>query len=124
VQNPTVNDGTNLDSNIDLTATTPAGSWESPVIEARLQQAPTGAAENDAAGVVEVDPSGTVDAASNLTVDFGFIERVSLGSTLWLDSDNNGTQDVGEPTLEGATVTLLNADGTEFDSDPVTPGHD
>jgi len=41
---------------------------------------------------------------------------------LWFDADRDGTQDDGEATLEGATVTLLNADGSVFDSDAGTPG--
>jgi len=29
-----------------------------------------------------------------------------LGNTVWLDRDNNGVQDLGEPGIEGVTVTL------------------
>ena len=121
-QNALLNDGVNLDSNLDLTATTPSGSWQSSVIKARYDQAPVSPAEDDPAGVIEVDPSGTADLASDLTIDFGFVERVSFGSTLWFDLDRDGSQDAGEDVLRGATITLLNANGSEYDADSTTPG--
>ncbi|MFN8060706.1 MAG: SdrD B-like domain-containing protein [Vicinamibacterales bacterium] len=51
--------------------------------------------------------------SSNLTVDFGFRRRkVGLGNQVWLDANNNGRLDVGEPGIAGARVRLLNPDGT------------
>ncbi|MFQ3246600.1 MAG: protocatechuate 3,4-dioxygenase beta subunit [Arenicella sp.] len=62
------------------------------------------------------------DASGNMTVDFGFIEPVSLGSTVWFDSNTDGNQDDNEPPILGALVTLLNSGGTVYDSDPTAPG--
>ena len=51
----------------------------------------------------------------NPTVDFGFYEpeqpTVGLGTTIFLDDDNNGVQDPGEATVPGVTVQLLDANG-------------
>ncbi len=51
----------------------------------------------------------------NLTVDFGFISTptgvASIGDKVWLDSNNNGVQDPGEPGVTGVTVTLCNPAG-------------
>lgn len=37
---------------------------------------------------------------------------VSVGDHIWIDADENGQQDAGEQSLEGAIVTLLHADGS------------
>ena len=51
----------------------------------------------------------------NLDVDFGYMppapELGSIGDRIWLDEDADGTQDAGEPGLEGVTVELKNASG-------------
>ena len=69
------------------------------------------------------------DNNSNLTVDFGFIEVVSLGNRVWFDSNSNGI-DNSEPPVVGAIVNLyrdvdndgsaepnvdVNRDGDTFD---------
>ncbi|MEM9530024.1 MAG: SdrD B-like domain-containing protein [Pseudomonadota bacterium] len=59
------------------------------------------------------DP-GAVDSYSNLTVDFGFVRIFSLGNRVWLDVNNNGVIDSGEPGINDVTVNLYqdsNADG-------------
>lgn len=58
------------------------------------------------------EPFGLPDDHSNLTVDFGFIQTVSLGNYVWEDRNANGLQDDGEPGVAGAAVTLLQPDGT------------
>ncbi len=50
--------------------------------------------------------------ASNLTVDFGFYRPATVGDRVWIDTDGDGVQDVGELGLAGATVTLTGA-GTD-----------
>jgi hypothetical protein len=49
---------------------------------------------------------GTTDT----TIDFGFVEPpprgVTLGNFVWLDTDNDGRQDVGEPGVPLVTVLL------------------
>jgi hypothetical protein len=48
------------------------------------------------------DPAGV----AHLTADFAFAGTGSIGDTVWLDLDGDGTQDVGEPGIPGVTVTL------------------
>ena len=55
------------------------------------------------------------DPNSNLTVDFGLYQPLTLGDTVWLDLDNSGTQDAGEPGIPGVVVELLQG-GTVIDS--------
>ena len=47
---------------------------------------------------------------SNPTVDFGLIllrpDKVSLGNLVWLDYNNSGKVDAGEPGIDGVTVRL------------------
>lgn len=52
----------------------------------------------------------------DLTVDAGIIFNTpavtaSVGDRVWLDTNNNGTQDAGEPGVSGVTVTLYNGAG-------------
>ncbi len=54
----------------------------------------------------------TPDAQENLTLDFGFYCPYALGNQLWLDPNNNGWIDNGEPGVPGVTLTLYG------------PGHD
>ena len=57
-------------------------------------------------------PDGTTSipglgAAAHLTADFGYVGTGSLGDTVWLDLDGDGTQDADEPGLASVTVDLL-----------------
>ncbi len=58
---------------------------------------------------------GSIDARANMTVDFGFTPPVSIGSTVFLDPENNGVQDGGgtNPGIANVTVELWStgADG-------------
>ena len=50
--------------------------------------------------------------ANNHSFDFGFTPpKVSLGSVIWNDADNSGTQDASESGIAGAVVTLLDGAG-------------
>ncbi|MBK7894234.1 MAG: carboxypeptidase regulatory-like domain-containing protein [Anaerolineaceae bacterium] len=51
------------------------------------------------------------NADSNLTVDFGFFERLTLGNYIWLDNNENSTIDPGEPGVGGVIVYLLDGNG-------------
>ena len=42
---------------------------------------------------------GDDDANSNLSLDFGFVERVSLGNRVWYDTNGDGDWDAGEPGI-------------------------
>ncbi len=48
----------------------------------------------------------------NLTLDFGLKATGSIGNFVWEDLNRNGLQDVNEPGIAGATVTLNSAAGT------------
>ncbi len=52
------------------------------------------------------DGAGTPDNDSNLTVDFGFYQSVSIGSTVFEDTDNSGHQDGGEVAIANVDVEL------------------
>ncbi len=47
----------------------------------------------------------------DLSLDFGVVPVVSLGDFVWLDADNDGTQDPGEPGIAGVELSLLDAAG-------------
>ena len=99
------NTDNNTDSNI---ATEPsAGVYRSGVVTLTLGLEPTGEVFADGSP----DQDGNPDADGNMTVDFGFIEPVSLGSFIWRDSNGDGVQDDGEPGIQGVTVTLLDSSG-------------
>ena len=61
----------------------------------------------------EPTTDGDADPNSNLSVDFGFVPTgvLSLGNLVWLDLNNNGRVDPGEPGLAGVTVRLIASDG-------------
>ncbi len=67
---------------------------------------------------------GDTNADSNLTVDFGFVPSgvLSLGNLVWLDVNNNGLADSGEPGLAGVTVRLIAANGSTVLSTTTTDG--
>ena len=45
-------------------------------------------------------------------VDAGYVESLSVGDSVWIDLDNDGIFDEGEPPLPGVVVTLTKPDGT------------
>ncbi|CAA6813906.1 MAG: FIG00503626: hypothetical protein, partial [uncultured Sulfurovum sp.] len=56
------------------------------------------------------------DNNGNMTVDFGFFApRVSIGSMIWNDENDNGEQDGSEVGIAGAVVQLLHGDNTVVD---------
>ena len=61
----------------------------------------------------------------NMTIDFGFIRPLSIGSFVWEDADQDGLQDEAEPGIAGAVVTLLDVAGSPVAFDmfgtPITP---
>ncbi len=75
------------------------------------------------------DADNAAETNGNMTVDFGFnqpiVNAVSIGSVLWNDTNMDGIQDIGEPTISGATVTLLDSNGTPIASvSPQQTGND
>ncbi|MEZ6140649.1 MAG: SdrD B-like domain-containing protein [Zavarzinella sp.] len=55
---------------------------------------------------------GTNPGDTNTTLDFGVYRNFSLGSTVFLDTNDNGLQDVGETGVPGVVVRLLDATAT------------
>ena len=51
------------------------------------------------------------DPNSNLTIDFGFHELVSLGNRVWFDPDNDGLHEDTEQGIGGVEVRLFDAQG-------------
>lgn len=72
-----------------------------------------------ATGTPGTDGQGTLDANSNLTVDFGLVappvELVALGNLIFGDFNNNGRVDGNETGIGGVTVALFPAG-----ADPLT----
>ncbi len=71
-----------------------------------------------------VGPDGTTefalaDGEAKTDQDFGFTGSATVGDTVWLDVDGDGTRGPGEPGLEDATVTL-----TWFGADGIAGGTD
>ncbi|ADV45310.1 SdrD B-like domain-containing protein [Nitratifractor salsuginis] len=94
------------------------GSYTSGVIELTNNSEPEGAAEvsalpnnGDDADDAATPIDDTADNNGNMTLDFGFVPFVSVGSLVWYDANNNGKQDAGESGIKGATVELLDANG-------------
>lgn len=50
-----------------------------------------------------------------MTFDAGFVAPVSVGNYVWIDTDRDGIQDVGESGVAGAVLTL-----TDINGNPVT----
>jgi len=46
-----------------------------------------------------------------MTIDFGFVPPLSLGSTLFYDNDNDGIQTTGETGIAGILVELYDTAG-------------
>ena len=100
-------DGTDLDDNGDqANAGDPAISG---VITLEAGTEPTEDAANPGAG----QDDGAEDNG-DMTIDFGFVPMMELGSTVFYDLDNDGVQDPNNPLesgIAGVTVTLYAADG-------------
>jgi uncharacterized repeat protein (TIGR01451 family) len=77
---------------------------------------PTATGKGTTATDSNLSPSGTTPGtltggSSDLTVDFGFYQPVSIGNFVWNDLNGNGVQDSGEPGIAGVTLTLTGTTG-------------
>ena len=86
------------------------GATLSPIVNLEAGMEPT---EDGANPGAEQDDANETNG--NMTVDFGFIPQMSLGSTVFYDPNDNGIQDTDNPLedgIEDVTVNLyLDADG-------------
>jgi protocatechuate 3,4-dioxygenase beta subunit len=114
---PSANSDTDNDDN-GINAVNPAGTGvRSGVITLGPGTTePTG--ETDL--VTGANPQGpSPDNQANMTIDFGFYPLASLGDKVFLDTNANGIQDVGEGGVPGVTVRLLDGAGNPV-LNPVT----
>ncbi|OQW94881.1 MAG: hypothetical protein BWK77_08380, partial [Verrucomicrobia bacterium A1] len=61
-------------------------------------------------------PTVLTSGENDVTWDAGLYAPASLGNFVWVDSNGDGLQDVGEPGLAGVTVRLYDADTNLLDS--------
>jgi hypothetical protein len=92
-QNSTIH----LDGTDDGAQTTEGGPVRSPVVMLMPGGEPTAATETYQGG----NQDDANDANGNMTVDFGFVPTMSIGSSIFADSDNDGIQDVNDPLEMG-----------------------
>jgi fimbrial isopeptide formation D2 family protein/uncharacterized repeat protein (TIGR01451 family) len=103
----------------------PAGTYRVAVSGVGLNATPTPTFELD--GVLDGVTTVSLGAGQQRgDVDFGFTAGInpnnaSVGDRLWLDLNNDGVQDAGEPGLTGVTVRLIaaGADGIFGTADDV-----
>lgn len=119
----TTDDNNDGDDN-GIQAGGPLTTTMSPVINLMPGEEPVAAAETFQGGGQDVD-NGQADDSGNMTVDFGFIPNVTIGSTVFADYNNNGIQDPGEPGIPGVELVLFydaDNDGmiTGTESTPIT----
>jgi len=72
------------------------------------------------------DQDDADDTNGNMTVDFGFLPELSLGSTVFADNNNNGIQDPEDDGIEGVTIMVFNLgpDGIAENDDDEQVGQD
>jgi hypothetical protein len=108
---------TNADNGIDgddngIQMDGDGGFVMSPVIElGDAAGEPTGAAESFTGGTQD---DAADDAAGDMTVDFGFFAPVAVCSEIFVDNNNNGIRDPGEPAIPSITLSVYTtgANGT------------
>lgn len=61
-------------------------------------------------------PGTLTGGSSDLTVDFGFFQPVTIGDFVWNDLNQNGIQDVGEPGIPNVSVNLSDSNNNLVDS--------
>ena len=75
-----------------------------------------GSSTTDANAEIEANAAGSTypDAASELAIDFGFVEvpLYRIGNLVWLDANNDGIAQSTEKPLAGVLVQLLDGTGT------------
>ena len=113
------NNNTDGDDNGLQTGGTGAGVW-SNVVTLSINDEPTG--EPGSGG----DQDAADDNNGNMTVDFGFRPELSIGSNVFVDSNNNGVRDAGEAGIAGITVEVFDtgADGIAENADDNLVGSD
>ncbi|MBC6995294.1 hypothetical protein H9S92_14065, partial [Lewinella lacunae] len=68
-----------------------------------------GSNPTEAGGFPGDDQDDAEETNGNMTIDFGFLPNMSVGSTVFYDVDDNGVQDLTNPLeygIAGVTVNL------------------
>ncbi len=99
--------GPNTDTDNDDNGSVSGANFRSGVVTL----GPTNVEPTNDADLGPGDAAATPNDQSNLTVDFGFYQPVSLGNLVWNDLNNNGVRDAGEPGLANVPVRLFNSVG-------------
>ena len=102
----------------------------SAAVSVALDGAPTGETDTNDGGSAETEADANVtpveDNDSDLTIDFGFVLppdiTFRLGNLVWIDWNNNGIAETGEPGLDGVTVELLDDGGNVIDTTTTAGG--
>ncbi|MDX1928945.1 MAG: SdrD B-like domain-containing protein [Pirellulaceae bacterium] len=112
-------DGDLTAGNFRFNSVVPSSSFAAIVTRAnQLLSESVGKAESAIFLNVPTSPStpATVTRSQGVIVtgafNFGNRPEAKIGDYVWLDQNNNGQQDSGEPGLDGLQVNLLNATGT------------
>ncbi len=66
----------------------------------------TNANDSDAGVNGQTQPINLASSEVNLTIDAGIVTEAIIGDFVWLDTNNNGVQNVGEAGVENITVNL------------------
>lgn len=77
-----------------------------------IDQGGNDALDSDASAAGVITPTMLYSGDARTDLDAGLFQRASLGDRVWLDTDADGVQDVGEAGARDVTVRLLNAAGT------------
>jgi hypothetical protein len=82
------------------------------VVSSPIINLSNGAENLDAAeagqGGTQDNTAANPDANGNMTVDFGFVPMMSIGSTVFYDPNNNGIQDAANPQEDGIAGVPVN----------------
>jgi choice-of-anchor A domain-containing protein len=76
-----------------------------------------------AAGTGQTQNVTLAAGENNLSLDLGIYQPASLGDRVWVDSNENGQQDVGEANVPGVTVTLFNSNNVQVGQPTTTDGN-
>ncbi len=106
---PTVTTDNSVDGDDNGTQTASGGIITSPTITLAI-----GAETTTEAGTNGNSDDLSGDSNGDMTIDFGLYIPVAIGSTVFIDANNNGIQEATETGLANAQVKLyaVNTDGT------------
>jgi hypothetical protein len=85
------------------------GNYSVQIVTSSLPPGVTETYDLDGVATANIASFSLNPGDSRTDVDFGYRGTASVGDRVWLDSNGNGTQDAGEPGINGATVQLLDA---------------